>query len=161
MRLFENVTDLASGAETLRRRRYGVIEVADGRFRRVALRPWPKIISGPEILLLGSWHHRRRSGDRIRIYYNQPLRFPNFLVLRYAVSSRRTSMGTLCRALDVLDEVARLKQSDAILCDAANWRISTRLAARWGWEPHCPSRWHRHFIKRLYGVFPPRPAWLT
>jgi hypothetical protein len=56
----------------------------------------------------------------------------------------------------VLDEVARLKASDAILCDVWNWRISDRLLARWGWQPHKPDRWHRHFIKRFYGVYPPR-----
>ena len=33
MPLFETITDLAEGAERLRCRRYGVIEVADGRFR--------------------------------------------------------------------------------------------------------------------------------
>jgi hypothetical protein len=154
MRLFQTTTDLIEGAEMLRRRRYGVIEVVEGRFRRVLLRPFPKIISAPEILLLGHWHHRRRSGDRILLYYNQPRRFPNFLALTYAVSARNTTMKTLCRALGVLDEIARLKQSDALLCDAGNWRISTRLLGRWGWVPHCPSRWHRHFIKRFYGEYP-------
>ncbi|MGA2065203.1 MAG: hypothetical protein ABSG86_09545 [Thermoguttaceae bacterium] len=124
------------------------------------LRPWPKLASGPEIVLLGQWQHRWRRGDRIRLYYNQPRRFPNFLALKYAVSSRHTSLGSLRRALDVLDEIARLKRSDALLCDAGNWRISTRLLARWGWVPHCPSRWHRHFIKRFYGVYPPPQAWL-
>jgi len=157
---FETVTHLKTGAGSLRCRRYGVIEVADGRFRRVLLRPWPKIASGPEILLLGRWQHHCCGGDRIRLYYNQPRRFPNFLALKYAVSSRQTSLGSLRRALDVLDEIARLKRSDALLCDAGNWRISTRLMARWGWVPHCPARWHRHFIKRFYGTYPPPPRWL-
>jgi len=148
--LFEIVTDLEAEAEVLRRRRYGVIEVAGGRFRRVVLRPLPKIISAPEILLLGGAYHRYRSGDRLRLYYNQPRRFPNFLALKYVVSTRNTTMGTLTRALAALDEIARLKRSDALLCDVGNWRITTRLIGRWGWVPHCPSRWHRHYIKRLY-----------
>ena len=46
MRCFETVTDLAAGAETLRRRAYGVIEMVDGRFRRIGLRPFPKIMIG-------------------------------------------------------------------------------------------------------------------
>ena len=33
-------------------------------------------------------------------------------------------------------------------------RISSRLAQRWGWEAHKPSRWRRHFIKRFYGSYP-------
>jgi hypothetical protein len=153
MPLFEAVTDLTEGAETLRRRPYGFIEVADGRLRRIRLRPFPRIVFVPEVILLGGLYHRHRPGDRIRIYYNQPRRFRNFLVLRYAVSARATTMATLCRALAVLDEIARLKQSDAILCEVANWRISRELLARFGWVPHCPSRWHRHYIKRFYGEY--------
>ncbi|MGO8691665.1 MAG: hypothetical protein ACLQLG_18755 [Thermoguttaceae bacterium] len=153
MPLFQTVTDLAEGAETLRRRPYGVIEVADGRLWRVRLRPWPKIASAPEAMLLGGMYHRNRSGDRVRLYYNQPWRFRNFLVLRYAVSARQTTMATVCRALAVLDEIARLKRSDAILCDVGNWRITTKLLNRFGWVPHCPSRWHRHYIKRFYGEY--------
>ena len=107
-------------------------------------------------MLFGGLHHRCRRGDRIRIYYNQPRRFRNFLVLRYAVSARETSMATLCRALAALDEIARLKQSDAILCEASNWRISRECLARFGWAPHCPARWHRHYIKRFYGEYPDR-----
>jgi hypothetical protein len=158
--LFENVTNLIEGAGVLLRRRHGVIEVADGRFRRILLRPFPKFASGPEVLLLGNWRHRYQRGDRILLYYSQPWRFPNFLALKYALSARDTSMRTLCRALDVLDEIARIKRSDALLCDVGNWRISTRLLARWGWVPHCPSRWHRHYIKRFYGSFPPPARWL-
>jgi hypothetical protein len=160
MPLFENVTDLADAAGLLRRRRYGVIEVAEGRFRRVLLRPFPKVISAPEIILLGGRHHRRRPGDRCLLYYNQPRRFPQFLVLKYVISARQTTMQTLTRGLAVLDEIARLKGSDAVLCDVGNWRVSTRMMARQGWQPHCPSRWHRHYIKRFYGQYPPTPAWI-
>jgi len=158
---FETVTHLSEGADVLRRRRYGVIEVAAGRFRRVRLRPFPKIITAPEILLFGGRYHDRRSGDRFFLYYNQPLRFPNFLALKYVVSARNTRMATLRRALDVLDEIARLKGSDAILCDVGNWRITTRLLSRWGWQPHCPSRWHRHYVKRFYGRYPPPAKWIA
>ena len=42
MPLFDTITDLTEGADWLRRRPYGVIEVADGRFCRVLLRPLPK-----------------------------------------------------------------------------------------------------------------------
>jgi hypothetical protein len=160
MPLFDTVADLTQGAETLRRRPYGVIEVVGGRFQRVLLRSLPKIVSMPDIRLIGGWRHRRRSGDRIRLYYNQPRRFGNFLVLKYAESARNTSLGTLTRALAVLDEIARLKGSDALLCDVANRRITAELLGRWGWEPHYPSRWHRHFIKRFYGEYPTPPGWL-
>ena len=131
-----------------------MIEAADGRFRRVVLRPFPKIVSVPGAMLMGGLRHRRRPGDSIRLYYNRPRRFPNFLVLKYAESARRTSFASLTRALSVLDEIARLMRSDALLCDVSNGRISSRLLGRWGWEPHCPSWFHRHYIKRFYGSYP-------
>jgi hypothetical protein len=160
MPLFETVTDLVEGADRLRRRRYGTIEVADGRFRRVVFRPLPKIVSAPGIRLIGGWRHRHQPGDSIRIFYDQPRRFPNFLAIKYAESTSGTSLGTLARALAVLDEIARLKHTDALLCDVASERITTKLSSRWGWEPHCPSWFHRHYIKRFYGVYPPRPQWM-
>jgi hypothetical protein len=162
MPLFSFITDLGRNAETLRRKRYGVIEVRDGRFYCVHLRPWPKILVGPEVVWFGKWWHQSRGGDRLLLYYNQPLRFSNFLVLAYAVSHRATSMRSVRVGLETLEEIARLKRSDAMLCDLSNWRISARFMRRWGCEPHCPAAWwHRHFIKRFYGKYPPRPAWLA
>jgi hypothetical protein len=160
MSLFKTVTDLTAGADLLRRRRFGVIEAANGRFRQVLLRPFPKIVSVPEALWIGGWLHHHRSGDRIRLFYNQPWRSANYLVLKYAESARDTSFGTLTRALAVLDAIARLKRSDALLCDASNNRITTKILGRWGWEPHCRWRFHRHYIKRFYGDYPPAPRWL-
>lgn len=162
MPLLASITDLTRDAGVLCQRRYGVIEVIDGQFRRVLLRPWPKILVGPEVLWFGQWLHQRRRGDRVLLYYNQPWRFPKFLALAYAVSARETTMRSIRVGLEVLDEIARRKQSDALLCDVGNWRISQRFMQYWGWEPHCPTAWwHRHFIKRFYGTYPPRPEWLN
>jgi hypothetical protein len=158
--LFSTITDLTRGAEAIRRGRHGVIEAIDGQFRRVMLRPWPAVVSLPYVLLTGAWQHRHARGDRCVLYYNQPRRYPNFLTLQYVISTRAGSLASFYRVLDVLDEIARIKRSDALLTDVANWRISARLLTRLGWEPHCPSRWHRHYIKRFYGTHPPRPAWL-
>ncbi len=97
----------------------------------------------------------RRAGDRCLLFYNQPLRHPKYLALVLVVSHRECSLATFRRTLTVLDEVARVKRSDAILCDAWNERISDRLLARWGWESHKPQRWHRNYIKRFYGTYPP------
>ena len=92
--------------------------------------------------------------DRCLLYYNQPRRTPNFLALKYIVSTAGTSYATFRAALAVLDAVAELKRIDAIVCDAANIRLTDRLMARLGWEPHKPQRWHRNFIRRFYGVYP-------
>jgi hypothetical protein len=144
--------------QALRQARYGAIDVRDGRLAAIHLRPWAKIISALEVSWWGSRRHATRPGNRCLLYYNQPRRHSSFLSLQYIVSDRDCTLATFRLALDVLDEVARIKRSDAIVCDAWNVRISDRLFARWGWEPHRPSRWHRHFIKRFYGSYPPRRA---
>ncbi len=59
MRLFQSVTDLSRDSEALRRRRYGVIEIVEGGFRRILLRPFPTILVGPEVIWLGQWMHQR------------------------------------------------------------------------------------------------------
>ena len=146
--------DPFADCEVLRRARYGVIETHQGRLVSILLRGWPKIATALEASLSGQSCHRSRPGDRCWLYYNQPRAFPNFLALAYVVSQRDCTLATLRRAMEVLDDVARVKGTDAILCDAWNPRISDRLLARSGWEPHKPTRWHRHFIKRFYGVYP-------
>lgn len=138
--------------------RYGVIEARAGQLASVWLRPWPKTATLLDTDWLGRRWHERLAGDRCWLYYNQPRRHSRFLALRFVVSGRDGTLATFRRALSVLDEIARIKRSDAIVCDAWNLRISERLLARWGWEAHAPSRWHRNYIKRFYGVYAPRPA---
>lgn len=147
---FETITDLIRDADRLRPRSHGVIEVADERLVRVVLRPWPKTVSLLDVWFDRAVRHRLRPGNRCQLYFNQPASSPDYLTLRYVVSSADTTLGTFHGALEVLDEIARIKRTQAIVCDASNRRISARLLARWGWEPHCASRWHRHYIKRFY-----------
>jgi hypothetical protein len=151
--LFETVTDIAENQDILRRRRYGVIETSAGRLSRIALRPWPKMVALPEVFLGGLSSHRRLEGDRCWLYYNQPRRHSNYLALRYVVSSREGTLATFRTALAVLDEIAQLKKTDAILCDVALSRVSDRLLARWGWSPLSPRWLHRNYVKRFYGVY--------
>ena len=154
MAWFETITDLTGAADTIRRRHYGVIETMDGRFEKLAFRPWPKMAAMADGVWLLGWQRRPAVGNRCWLYFNQPRRHSNFLALKYVVSTRDCTLATFRKSLSVLDEIARIKKSDALVTDAANWRISERLLARWGWEPHCPSRWHRNHIKRFYGVYP-------
>jgi hypothetical protein len=156
--LIETVGDFEVGRERIRARRYGVIETVGGKLRAVHLRAWPKLVAAPELLPLGPRYHERGETDRCLLYYNQPRRMPNFVALKYIVSTFGTSYQTFRSALIVLDAIAELKQIDAIVCDAANVRLSDRLMARLGWEPHKPQRWHRNFIRRFYGVYPEHGA---
>jgi hypothetical protein len=153
MPFIETIHDFTAGADVIRRRRYGIIEAAAGRIVAVHFRPWPKWASLPEAIFWGGWRHRRWEADCCRLYFNQPLRFANFLAVPYVLSGRRTKLSTCHVALAALDEIARIKRSDAILADVLNSRISPRFLARQGWEAHKPSRWHRHYIKRFYGEF--------
>jgi hypothetical protein len=152
--LFQTVVDPVGQADVLRRRRYGVIEMVDGHLRGIHLRPWPKQSSIFEARLLGRWWHSRRAGDRVLLYYNQPWGHANYLALRYAVSTRDCRLATLQGGLAMLDEIARLKQSDAIFCQATTMRISERAMQRWGWEPLGGRSVGRTFVKRFYGQHP-------
>ena len=134
--------------------RYGVIETAAGKLVAIHLRRWPKVISLPEFWPVGKRHHAGGADDRCWLYYNQPRGCPNFLALKYVISSRGTSIATALAAATVLDAIAEAKRTDAIVCDAANSRLSDRFLARQGWEAHKPQRWHRNFIKRFYGEYP-------
>jgi len=158
MALFEVVVDLQAQAVVLRKRRYGVIVADQGQLVKIVLRPWPKLISVAEILLWGDRYHEQKQDNRCWLYYNQPFRHSSFLALKYVISGRGATLRTLRRCLTVLDEVARIKNTDAIVCEASNVRISDRLLRRWGWEPHVPSSRRRHFIKRFYGIYPTSPT---
>ncbi len=150
----ETICDFDAGRERIRAARYGVIETANGELRTLGLRKWPKLLAMPELMPLGPRYHRRGAADRCLLYYNQPRRMPNFLALKYIVTTGGTSYRTFRAALTTLDAIAELKQIDAIVCDAANMRLSDRVMARLGWEQHKPQRWHRNFIRRFYGVYP-------
>jgi hypothetical protein len=150
----ETAFDFETGRESICARRYGVIETAAGRLQAIHFRRWPKIASWPELLPLGARYHCRGAADRCLLYYNQPRRLPNYLALRYVVSTVGTSYATFRAALRALDRVAAIKLIDAIVCDAGNIRLSDRLMTRLGWESHKPQRWHRNYIRRFYGVYP-------
>lgn len=150
----ERVTDLSAGAEALRRRRYGVIEACEGRLVSVTLRPWPHLLSWPEVWPVSpDWRPKGPPG-RCRLYYNQPRGHERFLALRYVACTAGATYKTFSAALDTLDAIAAIKGSDALLCDAANDRLSDRFLRRRGWEPHAPAWRRRNYIRRFYGDYP-------
>ena len=101
--------------------------MADERFVAVHLRPWPKSVSIAEIVTLGRWRHDRTRGDRCLLYYNEPWTCPGFLSLNYVVSTRDTTLKTALGALTVLDEIARLKQTDAIVAAKVRRALGVKL----------------------------------
>jgi hypothetical protein len=149
MPLLETITDLTAGAESLRRRRYGVIETSGGKLVSVTLRPWPHLLSLRELWPLGDAWRPAGPTDRCRLYYNQPLGHEEFLALRYVACTAGASYKTFRAALSTLDEIAALKGCRALLCDAANNRLSDRFLRRMGWEPHAPMWGRRNYIRRF------------
>lgn len=152
--VLSDAQDWHDAKDAIRRRRYGVIETSGGTLAAIHFPPWPKLFAWPELWPVGPVYHASGQPDRCLLYYNQPLRFSKFLALKYMVSTRGSSFATFRAALLTLDEVARTKETDALLCDAFNARISDRLMRRFGWESHRPQRWHRNYIKRFYGCYP-------
>jgi hypothetical protein len=138
----------------IRASRYVVIETSSGKLQAIHIRRFPKLLAWPDFWPVTNRYHASGTADRCLLYFNQPRSCPNFLAVRYAVSSCNTSYATIRAAIATLDAIAAAKQIDAILCDAANSRLSDRLLARQGWEKHKPQRWHRNFIKRFYGEYP-------
>lgn len=153
--LWQTVVDPLTQSDIVRRSRYGVVETRGGHLMAIHFRPWPKLLSLRELWPVGPRFHARGESDRCLLYFNQPRRCPNFLALRYIVSTHGTSFATFRAALTVLDAVAQIKGTDAIVCDAANLRLSDRVMQRLGWQAHKPQRWHRNFIRRFYGEYPP------
>ncbi len=152
--IWQTVTYFEQDAPLLRRARYGIIETSGGELTAIHLRPWPKLISLPECWPTGPRFHGGGPVDCCWLYYNQPRQMPEFLALRYMVSTAGTTFATFRAALAALDQVASLKKADAAICDAGNLRLSARLMRRFGWEAHKPQRWHRNYIRRYYGNYP-------
>lgn len=161
MPLFEELRSLAEDHDKIRRRRYGTIEIVAGRLTRIRFSPVPRLLSIPDVGWLRNPFHKRARGDRCLVYFSQPLGSPRYLAIRHVVSTRDCQYASVRRAAQVLDELARIKESDAIVCDVVNFRISSRLLRRWGWEPLREKWWHRFWIKRFYGAYPPSPDWLV
>jgi len=154
VRWIETFPDLDSARDSVARRRYGVIETHAGELTSVTLRPWPHLLSWREVWLVGADWRPAGPRDRCRLYYNQPRGHERFLALRYVACTAGASYATFRAALRVLDRIAEIKRTDALLCDAANSRLSDRFLRRMGWEPHAPARWRRNYIRRFYGVYP-------
>ncbi|MEQ8850006.1 hypothetical protein [Botrimarina sp.] len=147
--LIQTVTDTEAGRALLERRRYGVIETRGGRLVSVTLRPWPHLLSWREVWPVGPRWRPGGPEDRCRLYYNHPRGHDAFLALRYVACTAGASYATFRAALQTLDHIAELKGVRALLCDAANTRLSDRFLARQGWVAHAPAWRRRNFIKRL------------
>lgn len=135
--------------QVVRDAHYGWLDVRDGRLAQVRLRPWPKLGSRFEVWWCEQFGWRRRKGDYCRLFFNQPRSCPDYLNLPWMQSTAETTLKTVFAALDALDQIADIKESEAIVCELANPRLSDRLMRRLGWERHLEHAAGRHYIKRF------------
>ncbi len=76
------------------------------------------------------------------------------MVLDFVRSGPGTQLATFRGACQILDEIARLRESVAIVAHVSTEAISDRLLTRWGWEQHATGMRGRHWIKRFYNGYP-------
>jgi len=94
-------------------------------------------------------NHGGLRGDECLLDYHVPRGSSSFLTLDYVRSGTGTRSKTFVGACRVLDEIARLRGSDAIVAHVTNVRISERFLTRLGWERHQLQWRGRHFIRRF------------
>jgi len=111
-----------------------------GRF----LPRWPSLM---DVYVDRAW--KRLPDDCCRIYYNHPQSSPDYTILAYAYSGRRTSLATLRAGLTILEEIAILVGNRAIVCQSTNPRICNRVSKHFGYVQHVPHLKGRHYIKRF------------
>ena len=126
---------------------YGELELFNGKLLGIYARWWPRI--GSQWEAFQDSYRRTLPEDHCRVYYAFPRSAPGFMSVLYARSGPNTQYKTLYRAVVVMDEIAMLRESNAIVCQAIGPRTTERLMNRWGYVSHAPALGDNHYIKRL------------
>lgn len=142
-----SVTSVVGNSEKIRSWNYGELELSDGKLIGIYPRWWPRC--GSQWEAFQDSYFRTLPRDFCRAYYAFPRRAPGFMSVLYARSGPKTQYKTLYRAVVVMDEIARLRDAQAIVCQTISLRASERLMNRWGYVRHAQSLGSNHFIKRL------------
>ena len=96
----------------------------------------------------------RRDDDCCWLDYHQPLGMPSFLTLDYIRTGTLASYQTFIGACHILDEIARIRSTAAIVAHVTNRNLTDRLMMRHGWERHMEDWKGRHWIRRFYDGYP-------
>jgi len=134
-------------ADELQACNYGEVLLSHGELVAIYPRWWPKIASRWEAIQ----HTLLRSlpEDVCRAYYAFPRRAPGYMTVIYAHSGPNTHYRTLYRGVKVMEDIARLRNTKAMVCESVNARVDERLLNRWGYVKHAVSLGGNHYIKRL------------
>ncbi len=148
----QQTSDPERDAVAIRRWRCARIVMRDGRLEAIRKRRTVGSVSVAEVWLRTRF--TRPQGDVCSIDYHQPLGMPAFLTLDFIHSGVGTRAKTFLGACRVLDEVARIRGTLAIVAHVTNTSISDRLLQRMGWTRHQPNWSGRHWIRRFYDGYP-------
>lgn len=145
-------TDLSSQSESIAQIVRGRIVMRAGRFVAVA-EQW---VRSPVSIAQIWWesNYGRLRGDECLLDYHIPRGLPSFITLDYIRSGTQTQYKTFVGACHILNEIARLRHSEAIVAHVTNVRISDRFLDRLGWERHQEHWRGRHFIRRFDSGYP-------
>ena len=149
----DSVSDPTRGENEIRAWRCGRILMRAGKLVEIQRRLVCGNVSVAEVW----WQAKfgRRDDDCCWLDYHQPFGMPGFLTLDYIRTGTLASYRTFIGACHVLDEIARIRSSSAIVAHVTNRNISDRLLARHGWERHAEHWQGRHWIRRFYNGYPP------
>ncbi|WP_146577007.1 hypothetical protein [Neorhodopirellula pilleata] len=145
-------TDFDRDDDAIARIRCGRIVMEHGKLVSVERHLWSSPVSIAQV-----WWESERGrirGDVCYLDYHIPRGLPQFITLDYIRSGQQTRYRTFIGACHILNEIAKRRQSAAIVAHVTNARISDRLLQRQGWERHMPQWRGRHFIRRFYEGYP-------
>jgi hypothetical protein len=142
-----HVTRLESCESQIARWRYGEVETCEGQVTGLYARWWPRIGSELDVAMDNYLSQLRENSARF--YYAFPLRSPGYMTILYAHSGPRTSYATLYRGIETMDAIAKLRRTNAIVCQATNAKLEERTMNRWGYVRHALALGDNHYIKRL------------
>lgn len=148
----DSIADPRTNQHKIRRWRCGRIVMRAGKLVEIQQRLLCGNVSVAQVWLQTKFG--RRNDDSCWLDYHQPFGMPSFLTLDYVRTGTLASYQTFIGACLILDEIARIRSTAAIVAHVTNGNISDRLLMRHGWERHM-ERWPgRHWIRRYYDGYP-------
>jgi len=148
----DSISDPRVEERKIRRWKCGRIVMKDGKLVEIQHRMLCGNVSVAQVWLQAKFG--RREDDCCWLDYHQPFGMPSFLTLDYIRTGTLASYKTFIGACHVLDEIARIRATSAIVAHVTNRNISDRLLRRHGWERHMEAWKGRHWIRRFYQGYP-------
>ena len=127
--------------------RYGEIEVTSGSLVAIHRSWWPRI--GSQYEAYRDSYNRTLPSDSCRAYFAFPFRAPGYMSILYALGGPNMQYKTIYQAVLVMDQIAQVRESKAIVCQVISERGTERLMNRWGYVRHASKLGDNHYIKRF------------